>query len=503
MIDASKSQKLDDQPLVETTERRATHAPLRHAKTTVRQRQGDTLQRSTLLLQAISQAQLRYTGEQDLPAALTILLECALAITKARHICLREQSAIGETSLFPILCLGEANTQIAEVRERLAFVAGEVLQAGRVLTSVASAEPHANSHPTTRSAAYFLGFPITILHSGQPHSTATTLPATKTLLGALVISGHTDTFDPGFEQLLEPLITTCAQLIASHRSEMRRRTLEQLLEAEHLRLLQHLHAGPSELLNSHAELARIARAKDEFYATMNHELRTPLNAVRLYAESLLAQLPGPLNERQLRAVGGIREIADHILLLINDILDVAKLDAGKLSFDIKPCAIDDVCQGSIRLISELAHRKHQTIQFECGPDVTELDVDERRLKQMLVNLLNNAVKFTPEGGTIGLEVVGNEQQNTVSFAVWDTGIGISEENIAKLFHPFVQIGSPSHEAGTGLGLFLVRRMADVLGGNISVTSKVQQGSRFTLLLPWHQPHQDAVFVDILSSSINR
>ena len=503
MIDAFKNQKLGDQPLVETSDRRATHTPLRHAKTTARPRQDEPLLRATILLQAISQAQLRYTAVQDLSGALTLLLECALTITKAQHICLREQNAFGEPSLFPMLCLAEANTQIAEVREQLAFVAGEVLQAGRALTSVASAQPQANPHPTTRSAAYFLGIPITIACLGQPHATGTTLPATKALLGALVISGHTDHFDPGFEQLLEPLLVTCAQLITSHRSEMRRRTIEQLREEEHIPLFQHRHDGPSELLTSHTELARIARAKDEFYATMNHELRTPLNAVLLYAESLLAQLPGPLNERQLRAVGSIREIADHILLLINDILDVAKLDAGKLSIDIKPCAIDDVCQGSIRLIAELAHRKRQTIHFECGPDVTELDVDERRLKQMLVNLLNNAVKFTPEGGTIGLEVVGDAQQNLVSFAVWDTGIGISEEDIARLFHPFIQIGSASHEAGTGLGLFLVRRMADLLGGNISVSSKVQQGSRFTLFLPWHQPHQDAVLVDLLPSSIAR
>jgi signal transduction histidine kinase len=149
------------------------------------------------------------------------------------------------------------------------------------------------------------------------------------------------------------------------------------------------------LLYSNAELARAARAKDEFLATMNHELRTPLNAVLLYAESLQLQLPGPLNERQMRAAVGICESANHILLLINDILDVSKMDAGKLSMDIKATSAENLCQSILRLVTEVARKKNIEICYERAATVNELDVDERRLKQMVVNLLSNALKFTP------------------------------------------------------------------------------------------------------------
>jgi CheY-like chemotaxis protein/nitrogen-specific signal transduction histidine kinase len=256
-------------------------------------------------------------------------------------------------------------------------------------------------------------------------------------------------------------------------------------------LAQRVTERTAELSFTNAELARAARAKDEFLATMNHELRTPLNAVLLYAESLQTQLPGPLNERQLRAVSGIRESAQHLLLLINDILDVAKMDAGKLSLDIASCSVENVCHSSLRLVAEMAQKKRLGLHFHRDPIVSKLDADERRLKQMLVNLLSNAIKFTPEGGKIGLEVNGDADNNTVFFTVWDTGIGLSADDSKKLFQPFVQLDS-SHarqHGGSGLGLFLVYRMAELHGGGISVSSELNQGSRFTISLPWHQRRQ--------------
>ena len=239
------------------------------------------------------------------------------------------------------------------------------------------------------------------------------------------------------------------------------------------------------------ELARAAQAKYEFVASMNHELRTPLNAVLLNAESLQLRLAGPLNERQARAVRGIQESAQHLLSIINDILDVAKIDAGKLSVNIISTAVEPLCQSSLLLVSGMAQKKQLDLHYDRSPNVTQLDADEGRLKQMLVNLLSNAIKFTPEGGKVGLEVRGDTENNTIHFTVWDTGVGLSQEDIEKLFQPFVQlnISDTHHFGGTGLGLFLVHRMAELHSGSVSVTSEVNQGSRFTISLPWHQqPH---------------
>ena len=253
-------------------------------------------------------------------------------------------------------------------------------------------------------------------------------------------------------------------------------------------LAERVEQRTAELQLSNAELARAARAKDEFLATMNHELRTPLNAVLLYAESLAAQMNGPLNPRQLRAATGIHESAEHLLTLINDILDVAKIEAGKLDLQLAAICVESACQSTLRLVTELAYKKSIKVTYTRDPAVTTIDVDERRLKQMLVNLLGNAVKFTPEGGSIGLEVNGDPEHNVVRFVIWDTGIGISPEDMPKLFQPFVQLdnGHTRQHGGTGLGLVLVYRMAKLHLGSVTVDSTVDEGSRFTITLPWQR-----------------
>jgi CheY-like chemotaxis protein len=203
----------------------------------------------------------------------------------------------------------------------------------------------------------------------------------------------------------------------------------------------------------------------------------------------------------MRAAVGIRESANHLLLLINDILDVAKMDAGKLNMEIRATSVENLCQSTLRLVNEIAHKKNIEISYHRATEVGEIDADERRLKQMVVNLLGNAIKFTPEGGKVGLEVSGDAARNMVTFSVWDTGIGISQEDIKKLFQPFVQLDS-SHmrqHGGTGLGLFLVYRMAELHGGSVSVTSEVGQGSRFTVSLPW-RPQRPSVDLKTLIST---
>ncbi len=209
----------------------------------------------------------------------------------------------------------------------------------------------------------------------------------------------------------------------------------------------------------------------------------------MFAEILGKQLHGSLNERQARAVNGIEESGHHLLTLINDILDVAKMDAGKLTVELAPCDVETVCQASLRLVSAMANKKQLEVNLSVDPAVGTILADERRLKQMLVNLLSNAVKFTPAGGAIGLEITASETDDTVYCTVWDTGIGIAQEDMRHLFQPFVQLdsGHTRQYGGTGLGLVLVNRMAQLHGGTVKVESEVGQGSRFTVALPWRRP----------------
>ncbi len=243
------------------------------------------------------------------------------------------------------------------------------------------------------------------------------------------------------------------------------------------------------LSDANAELARAARVKDEFLANMSHELRTPLSAVLGMTEVLRDGIYGPLNERQNTALQSIDESGQHLLELITDILDVAKIDAGRTVLDFAAVNVQEVVNASFHLVIQQARKKQLHLHCECDPAITALYADARRLKQILVNLLSNAVKFTPTEGQIGLEVTGDVEHSAVRFSVWDTGIGIAPDHLQHLFQPFYQVDSGlarSYE-GTGLGLSLVVRLAEMHGGSVDVESQVGAGSRFTVILPWRKP----------------
>ncbi len=283
-----------------------------------------------------------------------------------------------------------------------------------------------------------------------------------------------------------PFIAAVAMASLGAELLVRLRNAEADLQAERALLAQRVAARTAELRAANAELARAVRAKDEFLATMSHELRTPLTAILAFSDLLFEQVYGPLNARQRQAAKDINESGHHLLDLINDVLDVAKIDAGTLTLDVGPIDVKTISWASLRLIEQVAKRKHLHISTSFDRAVNTIRGDERRVKQILVNLLSNAVKFTPEGGDIGLKIQGDREAHVVHFTVWDTGIGIAKEDVQRLFQPFVQLDtslSRQHD-GTGLGLALVHRMTELHGGGVVVESEPGQGSRFTVSLPW-------------------
>jgi signal transduction histidine kinase/CheY-like chemotaxis protein/PAS domain-containing protein len=241
---------------------------------------------------------------------------------------------------------------------------------------------------------------------------------------------------------------------------------------------------------SNDELLRATRMKDEFLANMSHELRTPLNSILGLNEALQEQIFGTLNERQTKTLKTIESSSTHLLALINDILDVAKIESGQVNLDLASTSIENLCQSSLTFIRQQALNKRIQVIHQIPKYLPDLILDERRMRQVLINLLNNAVKFTPEGGTITLEVshVKDSGNPYLRFVVIDTGIGISEENIQKLFQPFIQIDSALNRqyVGTGLGLALVKRIVELHGGKVGLTSELDVGSRFSVELPFNE-----------------
>jgi PAS domain S-box-containing protein len=255
----------------------------------------------------------------------------------------------------------------------------------------------------------------------------------------------------------------------------------------------------AQLQRSNEELIQATRLKDEFLANMSHELRTPLNSILGMTEVLEEELLGPITEGQQNALQTIQRSGSHLLDLINEILDLAKIESGQMELEQHPTTIASLCKLSLTFIKQLAHNKNLQVHANIPENLPELMLDERRMNQALINLLNNAVKFTPEGGQIHLDVCypspmsmpSHDQRNGdcsaqfLRLSITDTGIGIAPENIPKLFKPFVQIDSALNRKyeGTGLGLALVKDIVELHGGIVGVTSEEGVGSCFTVDLP--------------------
>ncbi len=269
-----------------------------------------------------------------------------------------------------------------------------------------------------------------------------------------------------------------------------RKQAEAALRAAYAELEQRVAERTVELKSANLALEKAARMKDEFFAAMSHELRTPLTGVLGLAQVLLMQVYGPLNEKQTTAVINIESSGKRLLELINNILDYTHLEAGMIQASQVPFLLEDVCLDCLKTNKTQTEAKHLQASCSIEPRMIILRGDPAKLGQAINHLVNNAIKFTADGGSYGIQVVGNIVDRQVRITAWDTGIGIRSEDFPRLFKPFIQLDArlSRNFSGTGLGLALAKRLVELQGGSLEVESFTGPGSRFSISLPW-QPDE--------------
>jgi len=258
---------------------------------------------------------------------------------------------------------------------------------------------------------------------------------------------------------------------------------QQRLSLQNRRLVEGLQHSNKLLFETNKELRKATQAKSEFLANMSHELRTPLNTIIGFSELLLDSVPGEINSQQRQCLSDILRSGQHLLSLINDTLDLSKVESGKMKLYLTDIALPDVIEPLRRIMIPILALRKQSLDIEVEKELPPVHADKTKLRQVFINLLNNSAKFTPDGGTLKIEAGRIGERCQVS--VVDNGIGIKQEDQEWIFEPFYQIDNPltKERSGAGLGLTLVKQIIEMHNGNIRVASEYGKGSQFTFTLP--------------------
>lgn len=345
-------------------------------------------------------------------------------------------------------------------------------------------------------------YPVTwraeALKQGYDSAIGLPLQAGDDLLGALAIYG-TDPSDFAKQEvdILHNLADNMTYGIIALRNRKARGEAELALQQHSANLEREVKVRTKELEEKIIDAEKANRAKSDFLANMSHELRTPLNAIIGFSDVLSSGISGPLSGKQNEYLNDISESGHHLLSLINDILDLAKVETGKQTLEISTFLLSDVLNNGLTMLKEktLRHGINLSLEIEPGADVI-LETDELKMKQIMLNLLSNAVKFTPDGGDIRvvarLATDIEQKEECVEISVIDTGIGIRPQDISRLFKPFSQLESVYTKSyqGTGLGLALTRQLVELHKGKIWVESEFGKGSTFTFVLPLRQANHE-------------
>jgi PAS domain S-box-containing protein len=274
----------------------------------------------------------------------------------------------------------------------------------------------------------------------------------------------------------------CTHLIGSVNDITEIKYAQEEIRKLNMELEQRVEERTAELAIAKERAEAADRLKSAFLATMSHELRTPLNSIIGFTGILMKGIAGPLNQEQLKQLGMAKGSAQHLLELINDVLDISKIEAGELLVSLRKFDFNTLLKNVTSVIQPFVEKKNLKFQMTISEKVGEINSDERRVGQVFLNLLNNAVKFTDKGI---IKIESEIINNSIITKVIDTGIGIKNEDIIKLFRPFSQVdtGLARNREGTGLGLSICKKLLEKLGGSITVESEVGVGSTFTVMLP--------------------
>jgi two-component system, NtrC family, sensor kinase len=411
------------------------------------------LTRSVEELQALSAVSRTVSSTLDLPTVLTTIVSRAVQLSGAAGGVIYEYDAA--TQGFQLQASHRMPEELVEV------LRAAPVQLGRGATgqAVLRREPVQLPDLADEQAFSVIQIRAVLLRLGYRSVLAVPLLSEQRILGVLTV----------WRQAVGQFPDEVVNLLQTFASQS-------ALAIQNARLFRELEAKSREL-----EVA--SRHKSEFLANMSHELRTPLNAIIGFSEVLAERMFGDVNEKQAEYLQDILSSGRHLLSLINDILDLSKVEAGRLELELGRFHLPTALDNALTLIRERATRHGITLTQTVAAEVGDIVADERKVKQILLNLLSNAVKFTPEGGRVGLTATAAE--DVIRIAVSDTGIGIAPEDQAAIFEEFRQVGRDDarEQEGTGLGLTLAKKFVELHGGQIGVRSQVGQGSTFTFTLP--------------------